>query len=383
VTVPTDETVPDAPEGDVAVASRSSALPTARKAITPRGVFMTVLVLVLLGVAYWLPTFYEAFRVRQLSNVLTFSLAVLGLALLTGFNGQISIGQGAFFGTGAYTTAILVADHGWNHLATIPAAALISFALGILVGLPALRIKGLYLALVTLALATLFPVVIQRFSDLTGGTQGKGVPPLEAPSWSGLQNDQWIYYVQLVFLVVACLLVRNLVNSRVGRGLIAIRDNDIAAEVVGVNVAAYRVTTFGVSAMLAGIGGALWVFSNPYVDSNSFTVTRSIQFLAAMVIGGATSILGPILGSFFIQFVPEYAGDVNAELSNVIYGCLLIVLMLVLPGGFLGGLKRIEAFVLRKIGRTRDWRKPKGGESAPPVLADPLAGGEAAPEPAT
>ena len=354
-----------------------------RRGIAPRQVAMTLLAVGLIALAYWLPTYYEAFRVRQLSNVLCYAMAVLGLALLTGFNGQISVGQGAFFGVGAYTTAILVADHGWNHLASLPAAAALTFVVGLVVGLPALRIKGLYLALVTLALATLFPLLVQRFSELTGGTQGKAVPRVEVPSGLDLAEDQYVFYVQLVVLVLLILLVRNLISSRVGRGLIAVRDNDIAAEVVGVNVAAYRVLTFGVSAMLAGIGGSLWVWQNPFVDSGSFTVTRSIQFLAAMVIGGATSILGPIIGSLFIEFVPEYTSDfdLNPQSANVIYGALLIGLMLVLPGGVIGGFKRLEAFVLRKLGRGRDWRKPKGREdAAPPTVADPLAAGDGAPE---
>jgi len=349
------------------MSAATTAAPKAKgPGISPRSIAMGVICLVLVGIAYWLPTYFEAFRVRQLSNVLCFAIAVLGLALLTGFNGQISIGHGAFFGVGAYTTGILVADHGWTHLATVPVAALFAFVLGVMVGLPALRIKGLYLALVTLALATLFPAVIQKFSDVTGGTQGKPVPQFEVPSWSNLAADQFIFYLQLVFLVVILILVRNLISSRTGRALIAIRDKDVAAEVVGVNVAAYRVTTFGVSAMLAGIGGSLWVLQISFLSSADSTETLSIEFLAAMVIGGATSILGPILGSLFIEFVPEYTSNVDAQLSNVIYGALLIVLMLVLPGGFFGGLKRIEAAVLRKVGRQRDWRK------APAALADDL-----------
>lgn len=344
-----------------ATTAKSAATPAmkVRRGPSPRQIGLGLLFLALFAVALYLPQYYEAFRVRQLSNVLCYSMAVLGLALLTGFNGQISVGHGAFFGVGAYTTAILVADHGWNHLATLPVAALLSFGLGVAVGIPALRLKGLYIALVTLALATVFPLVVQRFSDLTGGTQGKPVPRFEAPSWTGLADDQWWYYIQLVVLVLFIVLVRNLLASRVGRGIIAIRDNDVAAEVVGVNVAAYRVTTFGVSAMLAGIGGGLWVFQNPFVDSNSFTIILSIEFLAAMVIGGATSIVGPVLGSFFIEFAPEYTQDfdLNPQSANVIYGGLLIVLMLVLPGGVVGGLKRLEALVLRLLGRTADWRR--------------------------
>jgi len=357
---------PDAPEQPVPPKA-------AGKGLSPRQIAIWALMGVLLLVALYLPQYYEPLRVRQLSNVLCFSMAVLGLALLTGFNGQISVGHGAFFGMGAYTTAILVADHGWANLATVPVAALITLVAGLIVGLPALRIKGLYLALVTLALATMFPVVIQKFSETTGGAQGKPVPQPEVPSWVDLQVDQLIYYVQLVFLVLILVIVRNLINSRVGRGLIAIRDKDVAAEVVGVNVAGYRVTTFGISAMFAGVGGALWTLQNPYVSAGDFRVTLSIEFLAAMVIGGATTLLGPILGSGFIEFVPEYTSDIDPQLSNVIYGCLLILLMLVLPGGILGGVKRLEAFVLRKAGRSQDWRKAPEA-SGPPPADDALVG---------
>jgi len=203
-------------------------------------------------------------------------IAALGLNLLTGYNGQISVGHGAFFGAGAYTTAILVADHGWPHFATLGVAAVIAFALGVLVGLPALRIKGLYLALVTLALATVFPLVITRFSSVTGGTQGKRVPRFRAPAWTGLADDQWKYYVLLAFAVVSFVLVRNLIKSRVGRALIATRDNETAAEVLGVNLSVYKVVTFGVSAMLAGIAGSLSVFNDPFVNAEKYNLSLSI-----------------------------------------------------------------------------------------------------------
>ena len=187
--------------------------------------------LVVGGVLLWLPQYYPRFRVEgQFNVIITYAIAALGLNLLTGYNGQISIGHGAFFGVGAYTTAILVADHGWSHFATLPAAAILAFGLGVLVGLPALRIQGLYLALVTLALATVFPLVITRFTSVTGGTQGMRVPRFRAPSWTGLTDDQWKYYVLLAFAVIAFVLVRNLVKSRVGRAIIAIRDNETAAQ---------------------------------------------------------------------------------------------------------------------------------------------------------
>lgn len=304
-------------------------------------------------VLYQLPLYYQPFRVQQFNEVILLSVAVLGLGLLTGFNGQISIGHGAFFGIGAYTTAILVTDHGWSYYATFPVGAVIAFVVGALVGVPALRIKGLYLALTTLAFATTFTLLIRRFGSITGGTQGKVVPRFQVPSWSSLERDQFTFYLFVVIAAVLFLLVRNLVKSRVGRALIAVRDNEVAAEVVGVNLAAYKVMTFGLSAALAGIAGSMSVIHNPFVDANSFTINKSIELLAALVIGGAATIFGPIVGAFFVVFVPEYSSDINPALSQVIYGGLLIVLMLILPGGIIGGLKRLWAFVARHLpGRT-------------------------------
>ncbi len=345
-----------------------------RLALTPRRVILGLVVLGIAAFVLYIPQYYVEFRVSQFNQVIAISIAVLGLGLLTGFNGQISVGHGAFFGIGAYTTAILTADHGWAHLATVPVAALLCFAVGAIVGLPALRISGLYLALVTLAMATLFPLALLKYSDLTGGSTGIRVPPFEAPSSVDMADDQWAFYVLLAFAVVCFVLVRNLIRSRVGRAIIAIRDGETAAEVLGVNLALYKVLTFGVSAMLAGIGGALYVCNTSVlnrVDPAQYGINRSIEFLAALVIGGAATIFGPILGALFIVFIPEWASDIQAELSGVIFGGLLIVLMLVLPSGFLGGLKRLEAFLLRTLKRDGQWRKvtaASGGEVPPPTV---------------
>ncbi len=337
------------------------------KVLALKGLVVVVAAVIL----YQLPLYYQEFRVRQFNEVIFLSVAVLGLGLLTGFNGQISIGHGAFFGIGAYTTAILVADHGWSYLATMPVGALLAFVVGALVGVPALRIKGLYLALTTLAFATTFTLVIKKFSSVTGGTQGKVVPRFQVPSWSSLTNDQFIYYMLLAMAVVLFVLARNLVKSRVGRALIAVRDNEVAAEVVGVNLAAYKVMTFGLSAALAGLAGSMSVINTPFVDANSFTINKSIEFLAALVIGGAATIFGPIVGSIFVVFVPEFSQDVNPALSQVIYGGLLIILMLVLPGGIIGGLKRLWAFVARHLpGSTAT---PPPALDAPPTADAPAA----------
>lgn len=337
--------------------------------LTPRQLLVTKVVVgvAVLVALLWLPQGFEPFRVNQFSRVITLAIAALGLNLLTGYSGQISIGHGAFFGVGAYTTAILVADHGWPFLGSTVAAAALAFLVGVAIGIPALRIRGLYLALVTIALAVLFPQIIKRFSELTGGTQGKRVPGFDAPDWSGLADDQWVYYVLLAVALLSWLLVRNLIRSRVGRALIAIRDNEIAAEVLGVNLAYYKVVTFGVSAMLAGIGGSLSVYVTGFVDARSFDIRLSIEILVAVVIGGVATVFGPAIGAFLIEFVPEWTQDYSDELSPAIFGALLILLMILMPGGVIGGLRRVQRWAVRQI----QARRP---ERAPPPGASPDAG---------
>jgi branched-chain amino acid transport system permease protein len=340
---------------------------TGRPGLQAGAVLRTVGWLALLGVLVYLPQTYEAVQVKLFIDVLCLAFAAIGLNLLTGFSGLISVGHGAFFGLGAYTTAILVAEHGWSHPAALVASAVAAFALGVLVGLPALRIKGLYLALVTLALATLFPEFVKRFSDVTGGTQGLRVPKVRAPDWTGLDDDQWQYYVILTLLVIAFVLVRNLVKSRVGRALIASRDNETAAETMGVNLALYRVVTFGISAMLAGIGGALLVWKDNFVDPGQFGINLSITILVAVVVGGAATLLGPPIGAFFVTFLPEWIPKQYPELSPVIFGGSLILLMMVAPGGVMGLARRAEAWLRRRVA-------DRGSAAAPPGQApDALA----------
>ena len=335
---------------------------------------MRVVVAVVVGaVLLAVPQIYPRFRIEgQFNVILTYAIAALGLNLLTGYNGQISIGHGAFFGVGAYTTAILVADHGWPHFATLAVAAVLAFALGVLVGLPALRIRGLYLALVTLALAAAFPLVVTRFSSVTGGTQGMRVPRVRAPEWTGLNDDQWKYYVLLAFAVVAFVLVRNLVKSRVGRAIIAMRDNETAAQVMGVNLASYRVLTFGISAMLAGVAGALSVFNEPFVNAEKYNVNLSITLLVAVVGGGAATIFGPAWGAFFVVMIPEWLPNRYPQLSPVLFGGSLILLMMLAPGGFLGLVRMATGWFRHRVAPSASGSPPAAGiRRARLPLADP------------
>jgi len=306
----------------------------------------------------------------ELTDIAIFALAATSLNLLVGFTGQISIGHSAFFGLGAYTTAILMHNYGWSPESTFPIAVLLCFAVGVMVGIPALRLTGVYLSLVTLALAQLFPALVRKFDDLTGGSRGIQGLRYTPPSWTGLSNstlDQriWLYAVSLAFLTIGYLVVRNLVKSRVGRAMVAVRDNTTAAAVMGVNVAVTKTVTFGISAALCGLAGCVFVLrqtqANP--DNVNYTILGAIIFLVIMVIGGTASLLGPIVGAIVYYRVDQFTRDLpnkdylpstvkdflkdRPNLATVVFAALLILLMFVAPFGIVGLAKRIgRRFVL-------------------------------------
>jgi branched-chain amino acid transport system permease protein len=365
-------TVIDTPAPAPFAPSTADAGGTDRRVLLIKGVLCLVGAVVL----YELPMQLSRQQVTTLNRVMCIALAALGLNLLTGYNGQISIGHGAFMGIGAYTMAILVQSHNFSHVGSLVLAAVLTFVVGVAIGLPALRIRGVYLALVTLALATVFPQIVVKFSDVTGGTQGLQVEnEFVAPAGSGLKDNQWRYYVILVIVVVAFVVVRNLVKSRVGRALIAMRDNETAAEVVGVNLSAYKVLTFGFSAMLAGIGGALLVVNSSHVDAKEFGPDLSITILVAVVVGGAATIFGPAIGAFLIVFLPTWFPDsFPKQLTPFFFGALLILLMAVAPGGIIGLAKQVWARFRSASSvapSPSDVEPPFSDPPAQPLAADP------------
>lgn len=319
----------------------------------------------LLLAAVLLPFFFSSYRVTQFTLVLAYAVAVLGLNLLLGYSGQISLGHGAFFALGAYVTAILVAKSGWPHLATIPVAAAICAAAGFAVGIPALRLHGLYLALVTLGLAVATPQLIKRFDGLTGGTQGLSAPSPTVPGFLDfLADDQWLYLLNLAIGVPMFVLAAGIVRGRVGRALVTVRDNPIAAKTFGVDLAAYKTRAFAISAAYAGVAGSMFTITIGFVAPESFTFALSFSFLAAVVVGGLATVAGAIFGALFIEFVPVYAADVNEALAAVIYGGVLILFMYVLPTGVVGLARRVRL------------RPKEGGEHA--VVVDRGAAGAGA-----
>jgi branched-chain amino acid transport system permease protein len=285
-----------------------------------------------------LPAFLSNYHVFQLTLALAYSIAVLGLNLLTGYNGQISLGHGAFYAMGAYVTAILMTQFGVEYWATIPIAGVICLGVGFLFGLPALRLEGLYLALATFALAVATPQLLKYklLEPWTGGVQGivinKPDPPLGLP----INEDQWLYFFTLAVTIVMFVIARNLLRGRIGRAIMAIRDHPIAAETMGINIALYKSLIFGVSALFTGVAGSLGAIAVQFVAPDSFDAFLSIRLLVGVVVGGLSSISGAIFGALFIEYVPNVADSISKAAPWAIYGVFLIAFMFVMPTGVSG-----------------------------------------------
>jgi len=286
---------------------------------------------------------FPDFLVYQFSVTLTYAIAILGLNMLTGYNGQFSLGHGAFYAVGAYVSAIMMdrwnVPYGW----TIPVAGTLCLIIGFLFGLPALRLEGLYLALATFSLALAVPQILKYFEHWTGGSQGIVLNKPSAPFGLRLNPDQWLYFVTLGVLVLLFWLGANLLRGRVGRAIVAIRDNHIAAEAMGINTALYKSLVFGVSAAYTGVAGALSASVIAYVAPDSFNVFLSVTLLIGSVIGGLASISGAVFGALFIQFVPNWAQDISKAAPWAIYGVFLIGFMYVMPRGIAGALRLAAA----------------------------------------
>jgi len=295
----------------------------------------------LLAVALLLPFPLSGFRLFQFTQVCVYAMVLLGLNLLTGYNGQISLGHGAFYALGAYTTAIMVDRWGVAYGWTIPVAGLMCFVVGFLFGIPALRLEGLHLALATFALALAVPQILKYFDSWTGGSQGIVLSKPKAPWGLPLSRDQWLYYLALSVLLLLFVLTWNLLRSRPGRAIVAIRDNPIAARAMGIDTALYKSLTFGVSACYTGVAGSLGGLAVAFVAPDSFNVFLSITFLVGIVIGGLASVPGAIFGALFIQFVPNYAQEISKAAPWAIYGVFLIAFMYVMPDGVAGFLRRV------------------------------------------
>ena len=331
------------------MATPSSGTKAARAALSRNQ--LLGLALLLVG-ACVLPFLISNYRVFQFTLVLVYAIALLGLNMLTGYNGQISLGHGAFYAIGAYVAAILMDKFGVPYWLTLPAAGAVCLVAGFLFGLPALRLEGLYLSLATFALGVAMPQILKwkGFEHWTGGVQGIVIVKPEPPEWLPVSQDQWLYFVSLATLLILFLIGWNLLRGRIGRAMVAIRDQPIAAQAMGVNTAMVKSLTFGVSAMYTGISGALGAIAIQFVAPDTFTIFLSISFVVGIVVGGLASISGAIWGALFIQFIPNVADQISKAAPWAIYGVFLIVFMYVMPTGVAGFIRIVS-------GRLQRWRQ--------------------------
>ena len=282
-----------------------------------------------------------------MANMIGFAvIGAVGLNLLTGFTGQISLGHSAFIGVGAYTSAILITRYGLSFWVSLPLAGLVSALAGMIIGLPSFRVKGLYLCIATLASQFIFEFIFVHWESMTNGITGIHIPPPQIGSFK-FATEKDFYWITLFCAVLAVGYARNLVRSRMGRAFVAIRDRDLSAEIIGINLLHYKLSSFAISSFYAGITGALWMSFLKVVTPEHFPFILSIQFLAMVIIGGMGSVLGSIFGAVFMTIVPEFLGYVTTvvkmqapgyeqlfiPMKEVVFGGLIIVFLIFEPHG--------------------------------------------------
>jgi branched-chain amino acid transport system permease protein len=335
-----------------------------------------------------LPRFMGEFRLSQFTFVAIYFVALLGLNILTGYSGQISLGHGAFMGIGAYVCGMLTLGRpgleaylleppswiplgdGMTPVFTIPLAGLVTGLIGFLFGLPALRLRGVSLALATFALAVSLPQVAKRFDEVTGGGGGLSLLLPETPFGLDMSPRHWLYYEAWVTAGILLLFAWLMVKGRTGRAWRAIRDADLAAVSSGVSPAIYKTLAFAVSSFYAGVAGALLAIEISYVNPDTFPVSLSILLLASVVVGGLASLTGVIFGALLMEFLPIYSQEpplFSVEIPpGIVFGITLILIMVLIPSGFAGLVRRLAA-PLSKALQPRTTRD---------ILAVPSARGE-------
>ena len=287
------------------------------------------------------PWVVPSFLVFDLVYVAAYAIAILGLIVLTGMNGQISLGHGAFMALGGYVVAVMAHSAGWPYWAGIILAAVASGLFGIVIGLIALRLAGVYLALATFSLAVATPSFLKHYKSITGGFGGMSMDPVTTPFGIPLDAQHWLYYISWATAGLCFLVTALLVRGRFGRALRSLRDNTVAAVSFGVNPYFYKTLAFAWSAALAGLAGAFFAIATAYASPDTFTFALSITLLIGAVLGGITSFWGALIGAVVIEFLPLVAQQINAAAPSVVYGVTLILVMLFAPDGVVGGVRRL------------------------------------------
>ncbi|MFB7894410.1 branched-chain amino acid ABC transporter permease [Microbacterium sp. NPDC056044] len=279
--------------------------------------------------------------------VMIWTIVGLGLNLLVGFGGQVSLGHSAFFAIGAYTVAV-AGESGLPHPLTLVAAGVLPFVVGYLIGLPALRLKGLQLGLVTLAMAMATPAVIRALEPWTHGSRGIAIDG-DPPAWIPLAHDQWVYYLALGAAALAYLVTRRLARGRLGRSFVAVRDAELVAETLGVDVWQTKARLFAASAVYAGVAGGLYAMLLEFIGPENFGLTLSISFVTLIVVGGLATVPGAVLGALFVQYVPTFTSSISPAATGAVYGAVLVVFAFFLPYGLVGLLRGALTPLVRRI----------------------------------
>jgi branched-chain amino acid transport system permease protein len=311
-----------------------------------------LLVAVLAGVVlYFVTQRLSTYNDYQVGEIAAYVVALAGLSLLTGANGQISLGHGGFMAVGAYTLGLFMTHTGTNFVLELAAAAAVAAVAGVVIGLPATRLKGPYLAGMTLLLALAVPSIADKWSATFGGDQGLTVTAPTAPG--SLGQEEWLAWIQILCALIVLVLLANLLWSRYGRAFRAVRDDEIAASLAGLHVARTKVLAFAISAGCAGLGGALYALSTGVVNTGQFPLTLSIQLLAAMVLGGTGTLIGMVWGGILLVYLPQWSTSLSSDfnlgngasayLATIIFGVVLIGAMLAAPNGIQGGLRWLWA----------------------------------------
>lgn len=320
-----------------------------------------------IGLLAALPLFLSSYLLFQVSVALTFAMAILGLNLLLGYGGQVCIAQGAFFACGAYTTAILASTYDINPLLTLPAAAIVASLVGVAIGLPALRLPGLQLAVVTFGIAAVVPQLLLKLDWLTGGVAGIGFDPLEKPVRFFGSEETWLYCLCAAGACLCAAVMTKLVHGDSGRMLRALRDNASIAASLGIDLTKTRLTVFAISSAFAGLGGGFYAILNAYVSPQAFLATRSIDILVGSILGGVSSVIGAFIGALFVLFVPDWASEINPALGGLIYGLCLIGMILIARDGLVGLVSRTVQRLLTTLSNK---------ETQPSRVQGPAQGGE-------
>ena len=338
------------------------------------------------------PMVLEPFEIGKMNRALVLGIAILAVNLVVGFNGMLALGHSAFMGLGAFVTASMVQDEGWDYWMVIPVVVIVGFVIGLIIGLPALRVKGLYLALVTIAMAVVFPTLVNidelSIASRTGGPNGKNVDEeVVAPGFmewlpgvDGVRGGSAYRYWVIVLMVGAMmLLVRNYIRSRPGRAVIAIRDNEAGAAVYGVNLPLYKTVNFAISGSLGCMAGLMWSLDKSFVAGQDFTFLLAVDLIIGLVIGGVGTLQGSLLGGLFVVWVRDltkritvplgfYELNGDGPLANAIFGLVLILFTFFAPGGIVSLGRLVGHRLIRVIPLRPDGEPIATAESMDPGM---------------